>query len=109
MILGIDFDDTITKDENCWIEVIKTFIKFGHEVMVVTARTENEKNISEVKCFTEKIGQIRTIFSDHLSKKDFCEKLNIKIDIWIDDKPEAVVFDRTVRYKMWPDRFIQGN
>lgn len=92
MILGIDFDDTYTRDPSMWNQIAQFMLDRGHSVYIVSARHEHE--MIEVK---ETIGQIigedNCIGTNGKPKKNYIweHHNNLFIDVWIDDQPEAVV------------------
>jgi len=42
MTIAIDYDGTITADMPMWVDVIKTMILHGHQVIIATMRTKIE-------------------------------------------------------------------
>ena len=87
MILSLDFDDTYTRDPAFWDAFIVSAQKRGHTVYCVTMRTpeqgEQVRNTVGrlVKCF----------FTSMQGKSAYMWNQGIKIDVWIDDMPIAIV------------------
>lgn len=92
MILGIDFDDTYTRDQDMWNSIISIMIKSGHTVYCVTARSDDEMPIVR-ESIGSVIGEENCIGTNGKPKKNYIWEHhdNLFIDVWIDDQPEAVV------------------
>jgi len=88
MIIALDYDDTYTADKALWNAFIPLAQILGHTVHIVTMRDGVEDWNEEFKELAE--GGVKTIFCNGESKKDVTEREGIKIDIWIDDKPEGI-------------------
>lgn len=90
--IALDFDDTFTADPVLWGNFIKSAKLRGHQVFCVTARRESEENIDTINAQFDHWGcQIPIFFCNLASKLDQMEGRGIKIDIWIDDSPFAIV------------------
>ena len=81
MVIGIDYDDTITLDRGFWLAFYFMARAAGHEVYVTTMRYEHEP-------IDDFPGMI--YYTGRKAKKPFMEALGIKIDVWIDDRPEFI-------------------
>lgn len=86
LTFGIDFDDTITKNENMFLVLIDTIKRFGGDVYIVTAR-QNHGWCHKLRVFSDR-ADVTVIFSGSKAKVDVAE-----IDIWIDDFPLAITHD----------------
>lgn len=88
MNVSLDYDKTYTEDPECWKKVVRSLQSSGHKVFCVTLRS---KEIDYHKDFDvlELMG-VRNVFCDGRPKRKTTEDLGIKIDVWIDDAPEAV-------------------
>jgi hypothetical protein len=83
--IGLDLDDTITKNTKMFKDIIKIFKQYGCAVWIVTARNTNYHcDIS--KDFLPLVDGI--IFCSNIAKQDIAE-----IDIWIDDFPLSITHD----------------
>lgn len=80
MLIALDYDDTYTVDPIFWDRVINMARGRGHEFICVTARDDQDKTE-----FPD--DRIKTIYTAGEYKKEFCTKLGIRPDIWIDDAP----------------------
>jgi isopenicillin N synthase-like dioxygenase len=87
MNIGIDFDDTYTRDPATWDKVLDIFRKAGHKIYLVTWR--NEGMMPEV--YEKLDGKVHGFFATDLqAKKEYTEKNGVLIDVWIDDYPWAI-------------------
>lgn len=84
--IAIDFDDTYTADPELWDLFVSQARARGHRCFCVTARRDTEENVRI--CV---IPDCPTIFTRLSAKKAFCERLGLKIDIWIDDSPHIIL------------------
>ena len=92
LIFAIDFDNTITACPDLWAKFIVSARESGHRFYLVTCRRDTEENTDIINAFLDKWGcQMPIIFCNLASKFDTLEKRGIKIDIWIDDAPHAIV------------------
>ena len=90
---ALDFDDTFTADPELWAAFVKLGISRGHKFYCVTARRstlENENTINDA--FEGQGIQMPIIFSNLGSKIEEVDRRGIKIDIWCDDAPYAIVY-----------------
>ena len=97
MIFSLDFDDTYTKDPEFWDEFVRLAHTKGHTVYCVTFRFQHE-----LQKLWESIGQVigehMVIATSHQSKRVHMERLNIQVDVWIDDLPELIVDPINTRF-----------
>lgn len=89
---ALDFDDTFTADPELWSAFVKTGLSRGHKFFCVTARRNTEENIETISQAFESVGiEMPIVFSNLGSKLEEVHKRGIKIDIWCDDAPYAIV------------------
>lgn len=89
---SLDFDDTFTADPELWAAFVKLGLSRGHTFYCVTARRSTVENEDAINDLFEEHGiQMPIIFSNLGSKMDEVERRGIKIDIWLDDAPYAIV------------------
>lgn len=86
---SLDFDHTANRDPIMWGKIIDTFRMFGHHVSIVTGRSDAWHN-PDIEAFSKQ-HMIDVYYTNCESKRKYMERLGIKIDVWIDDLPEAVV------------------
>ena len=93
MNYSLDYDNTYTTDPVMWDALIDMMKRYGHKVYVVTMRTPEEG--AEVRQYLgDKVEAI--IFTSRKAKQDYVTKLNVRIDIWIDDIPYFILNDAKV-------------
>lgn len=92
---GLDYDGTFDLDKKFWHEFIVAAKAAGHIVYVVTARPLAVYGKADVVDAVD--GACRIYFTDGKLKRPCMEKLGIKIDVWIDNRPEWIVGPLEVR------------
>lgn len=85
MKIALDYDGTYTLAPDFWDNFIAAAIDAGHDIRIVTARTEKM-----MEDFPGEI-EIPVINTSLEQKRVFCGKLGWMPDIWIDDQPEWIV------------------
>jgi hypothetical protein len=85
MHFGLDYDDTVTNDEELWDQLIPIFIERGHRVTIVTIRAEGGYNAG-IKMFAD-FHKIPIVFTHGCQKETFTAAIGVNIDVWIDDSP----------------------
>ena len=78
MIIGLDYDGTITRNKDFWLDFLKMANLAGVRVVVVTMRFESEP-------ITDFPAQV--YYSGRQAKKPFMESVGVDVNIWIDDNP----------------------
>lgn len=92
LIIAIDFDDTFTADEHLWAAFIHSALKKSHTVYCVTSRRDSDNSLKEIKNrFSVHRIEIQVVFCNLKSKLQTMEDRGIKVNIWIDDAPHALV------------------
>ena len=92
LTFGLDFDDTFTADPGLWAAFVKLSKHRGHRFYCVTARRDTVENTDTINdIFDEWDCQMPIIFANLSSKVDTMDRRGIKVDIWIDDAPYALV------------------
>lgn len=95
LTIAIDFDDTYTADTELWGLFLRKAIANGHSVFCVTCRREDEENRQIIdEAFEDEFLSVPVVFCNMGSKVWTMEQLGIKVDIWIDDAPHALVHGR---------------
>lgn len=86
--IGLDYDDTYTRDIELWNAFIAYARKRGHKVYLVTWRFPEECAIVH----RDLAGKVDGIYpTSRLAKEKYMYSKGIRIDIWIDDNPSAVL------------------
>lgn len=90
--IALDFDDTFTAAPEMWRRFIELAKSHGNRVFIVTARNNTESDLHEIR---QAVGlSIPVVMCGNQQKRAFCINDDLKIDIWIDDYPEAIVGDK---------------
>lgn len=93
LTIAIDFDDTFTADPELWAGFIKSCIDRNHWVYCVTSRRNTDENINIItKAFNDQGLNVLIVFCNLKSKVKTMEDRGIKVNIWIDDAPHALVY-----------------
>lgn len=90
-VYSLDFDGTFSEDPVLWKWFAEKAIERGHGLWIVTARRNTAENLEELMAVTGPPAW-RHKFTDLGAKKPWCEANGIDIDVWIDDKPEVVLY-----------------
>lgn len=88
LTISIDFDDTFTADVECWSRVIAELQRHGHTVICVSARRETFGNRQQLE--TALPAGVKVLLSDTTPKRLHAASYGYRVDIWIDDVPEAI-------------------
>lgn len=89
MNIGLDYDDTYTRDPYAWEAFITLMKKRGHNVYIVTWRDVYEaKEVLDTMLDSDIEGIYAT---NRKAKQRFMLDHNICIDVWIDDNPFAIL------------------
>lgn len=89
LTIAIDFDDTFTADQTLWSAFIKCAQAQGHKVVCVTARRFDAESKAEM--YDVLPEHVPVYFTSLGSKLAYMEKQGVKVDIWCDDNPKALV------------------
>lgn len=87
MLLALDYDDTITRDENMWMAFVALARGRGHRVYIVTWRTPEEGAI--LQRFRHLVDGI--FCTSRKAKRSYMYAQGLNVDVWIDDQPDAIV------------------
>lgn len=93
---GIDYDDTITEDIDCFGEIFKTMQEAGHSVVVVTGRSKIgnwEKEVYQTLEYLQNkynLLSIPVVFAGSEWKKQAAINAGYSINIWMDNSPEYI-------------------
>lgn len=95
MNIAIDFDNTLTADPDLFCVFAEYAKKLGHRVFIVTQRQRTEENVNEIEEYlAERDCKICVYYTEMQSKLDYMKNRGVKVAIWIDDDPEALVHGR---------------
>lgn len=88
MNVALDYDGTYTEDPELWLAFVRALELRGHNVWIVTMRYASETADMD-KRIMELVDGV--VFTGRQAKRKACEERGIKIHVWVDDNPEAVV------------------
>ncbi|QDH83430.1 hypothetical protein [Achromobacter phage Motura] len=92
MIVGLDFDETYTRDPETWDKVIAVLRAARHTVYCVTMRYPGLEESLEVS--SQLNGKVDAcFFTGRKGKRDFMYAQGINVHVWIDDMPDAIIMD----------------
>ena len=92
MNIGLDYDNTYTRDPKLWDAFIRESRLRGHKVYIVTMRYDNDVEDFEVKTALD--GKTDGLFfTCRMGKRTFMYDCGIRIDVWIDDQPDFIIMD----------------
>lgn len=89
-VVAIDFDETISDNPGTWLSVMRALELGGYTVYVVTWRFPHTAP-EDLQFLVDKGYKI--FYTGLKAKKSFMERLGIKVDIFIDDNPFAILND----------------
>lgn len=90
MIIGLDYDDTYTRDPVTWRTAMGLFKANGHTVYGVTFRHGTGQEFDTVdKSFFDVCDAV--YFTGRSPKRTFMLNEGVHINVWIDDAPDLIV------------------
>lgn len=91
LLFGIDYDGTLAADPVLFGWLICSIRMRGHEVLLVTGRSDEGKWGDEVRAALSDIGiNVPIVFAANGWKRLAAEAAGYKVDIWVDDHPEWI-------------------
>lgn len=91
MVIGLDYDDTYTRDPVAWNAFIRLMRNYEHKVYIVTWRTPGEI-VEVVHALASFFVQVDGIYpTSRQAKAKFMFDQGICVDVWIDDNPRAIL------------------
>lgn len=88
MNIGLDYDDTFTRDPLGWAEFCRFMQSRGHAVFLVTWRAPDETE-EDIEILKAKLDGVH--FTTRKAKEKYMYEQGIRIDVWIDDNPRAIL------------------
>lgn len=82
--IAIDWDNTISADQDFFIELILKLKKAGYIPFVCTLRAPDKENIKEIRDILNDVT-IAIYLTDGKPKRKYMKSLGIKVHLWIDD------------------------
>jgi phosphoglycolate phosphatase-like HAD superfamily hydrolase len=87
-IVAFDFDETISDNETLWLQVMLALEKGGYHVVVCTWRTPTTYP-EDLKFLVDR--GFKVYYTSGQAKQTYMESKGIKVSIWIDDNPFAIL------------------
>lgn len=92
MVIGLDYDDTFTRDPAGWTQFINLMTKRGHSVYIVTWRCEGGEILPVYADMQYWKAECEGIYpTGRKAKAKFMAEQGILVDVWIDDNPAAIL------------------
>ena len=82
--IAIDWDNTISADQDFFIALIIKLKNAGYIPFVCTLRAPDKENIKEIRGILEETD-IAIYLTDGRPKRKYMKSLGIKVHLWIDD------------------------
>lgn len=82
--IAIDWDNTISADQEFFKELIKQFQSAGYTPFICTLRAPDRENIEEIQEVLE-YSNIAIYLTDGHPKREYMKALDIDVHLWIDD------------------------
>jgi hypothetical protein len=90
--IAIDWDNTISADQEYFKQLIRKFQVAGYTPFVCTLRAPDKDNIKEI-CEILDEAEIPIYLTDGKPKRKYMKKLGVKVHLWIDDFYPAICGD----------------
>lgn len=87
-VIGVDFDETISDNPEGWLRVLQLFEKIGYHVVIVTWRKPTEWP-TDLDFLVDR--GFKVYYTSRQAKKQYMEQQGIKVSIWCDDNPFAIL------------------
>lgn len=89
LIVSIDFDETFSTNQIAWLKVINVLKSSGFKVICCTSRYYSE---SPEELDILKNNDVKCYFTCGEPKEEYLLKKGVKVNIWIDDNPSAILY-----------------
>jgi hypothetical protein len=87
-VVAFDYDETISDNESAWLQVMLLLERQGYHCIVVTWRTPTT-HPEDLKFLVDK--GFGVFYTSGQAKQVYMAKQNIRVDIWVDDNPFAIL------------------
>ena len=87
-VIGVDFDETISDNPDGWLNVLLLLERIGYHVVIVTWRKPTEWP-TDLDFLVDK--GFKVYYTSRQAKKQYMEQQGIKVSIWVDDNPFAIL------------------
>lgn len=89
-VVAFDFDETISDNEIAWLGVMQLLERSGYHCIICTWRKSTEWP-EDLQMFVDK--GFKVYYTSRQAKQVFMAKQKIRVDIWVDDNPFAILND----------------
>lgn len=90
MRIALDYDLTYTADPDLWDNFLRVAKRLGHDVRIVTIRDDRHDRTAPL---VELEKRLPVMFTRGVAKRFYCTHEGWHPDIFIDDKPETILFN----------------
>lgn len=87
-VIGVDFDETISDNEQGWLQVLLLLEKIGYHVVIVTWRNPNAWP-EDLQFLVDK--GFKVYYTSQYAKATYMAQQGINVSIWIDDNPFSIL------------------
>lgn len=87
-VVALDFDETISDNEPLWLQVMLALEKGGYHVIVCTWR-KPDMYPEDLQFLVDK--GFKVYYTSGEAKQVYMARQKIRVDIWIDDNPYAIL------------------
>ena len=87
-VVAFDYDETISDNESAWLQVMLLLERQAYHCIVVTWRTPTTYP-EDLKFLVDK--GFAVYYTSGQAKQTYMEKQGVKVAIWIDDNPFAIL------------------
>lgn len=92
MNIGMDFDDTFTRDPEGWATFMRLMAGRGHNVYITTWRCPGAEAAEVIASMAYyKTCDAGIYCTSRKAKEKYMFEQGICIDVWIDDNPRAIL------------------
>lgn len=89
-VVAVDFDETISDNEEGWVRVLALLERIGYHVVICTWRTPTTYP-EDLQFLVDKGYAV--FYTSLQCKKEYMASQGIDVAIWIDDNPFAILND----------------
>ena len=90
--IAIDWDNTISADQEFFKQLIRKLQKAGYSPFVCTLRAPDKENLREIVGILDE-AMIPIYLTDGRRKRNYMKMLGVKVHLWIDDFYPAICGD----------------
>lgn len=92
-VIALDFDGTYTAAPEFWNKVIEMAPENGVKIVICTFRDDRYDDNQSLLWLQQRVP---VYFTRGVAKQWWMDQFGEHVDIWIDDRPEALLFNSTL-------------